>query len=266
MSSFRPVLMALAVVSLTSLARGTEPPLSDVPAELVSRMAPLREQLASNDYPRREAGQRELDKIPPTQVDALRSLADAEADAEVKARLEARVSAMELYNLLHPPGISLNLKDATLSDVAAAINRQMNGAVAVQGSMTGPVFTLQTDNVPFWQVVDQIHRQNPVSVSSGSASSGNTPSVRLTPLPNGATAASYKFVDTFAHTVQVSGSPATGNWSLRLVFYADPRVKVSQYSARLVVDKITDQDGRSLLPFLSSNVPTMSNSSRYVCS
>ncbi len=52
--------------------------------------------LGSGDFAAREAAQKELDKIPVSQMHALWDLADAQRDPEVKARIEKRVGAMAL--------------------------------------------------------------------------------------------------------------------------------------------------------------------------
>jgi len=90
---------AIFVAALALGVRGADPG-----GDVAARFPRIREQLASDDFAVREAGQKELEKIPQAQVEALRGLWDAESDPEVKARLEERVTAMDLYALIHPGG------------------------------------------------------------------------------------------------------------------------------------------------------------------
>ncbi len=51
--------------------------------------------LSSDNFAEREAAQRELDKVPEEEIDAVRLLAQSQKDEEVKARLQTRVAQMQ---------------------------------------------------------------------------------------------------------------------------------------------------------------------------
>ncbi len=231
---------------------------------LAATFPQIRRQLADADFSTRLAGQKELDKIPPTQVEALRALAAAETDPEVKARLDTRVDAMEQYNLIHPAPLTVNLQNATLATAVAEMNKQLGGATLnslVGGGAGGNTYTLKADNRPFWDIISELHRQNPISITSTATSIGGSISysLRLTP---GGNVREYKIVETFAFMPPMfSGQPGAGSWSLRLTGYSDPRVRIMQYSP-LRIEKITDQDGRSLLPLVLTSATGMSSMAR----
>ena len=254
--------VAVLCVSLAAAAWGAD---AGAATDLATRLAPIRQQLGSPDYATREAGQKELDKIPPALVELLRPLAAAEADPEAKARLEARIAAMEIHNLLNPPPISLDVTNASLDEVAAAINKQLGSAASVLSAGGAGKFTLHADQQPFWQVIEQLNRQNPLTISTPSSSSFAY-AVRLTPLAAGAAPRTYGITETFAYSAAISGQPADGTWSVTITFYSDPRIRIARYSSMLHLDKLTDQNGHNLLPLLASSSTSMSNPTRPVIS
>ena len=228
--------------------------------DLVDSFPRIRQQLASSEYQERETGQKELDKLPPTLLEPLRALAAKEADPEVKARIEERLDAMELYGLTHPAPLSVRWANATLAEVAADLNAQLGDALILPVAGPGK-YTLAADNQSFWDIINQLNRQSPLNVASSlTVSSGMTRYVlRLQQLA--AAPPTYNLIDTFAVTPQISGQPATGNWMMLVRGFSDPRVRVMQYS-QLRLEKITDQDGNSLLPLVLTNSTAMINSIR----
>jgi hypothetical protein len=83
---------------------------------------------------------------------------------------------------MHPPGVSLDLKEATPSEVIAALNQALGTTVVagqgrgiapgrgtVRGSGGGVTdagvrFTLKCDNKPLWEVLKQLDKQCAIGV------------------------------------------------------------------------------------------------------
>ena len=263
MGMLRWVAVAAISAYLAGAAGGADAGAGGTPAELTRQLATIRQQLSSGDFAVREAGQKELEKVPATAVESVRLLVAAEKDPEVKARLETRVAAMELYTLLHPPAISLDVTDASLQEVADAINKQMGGETAIQAqaprgprgaaTRTGDAkFTLHVDPQPFWRIVEQLNRQSPLNIGGASVSSSGNASFRLTQLPATTAPRPYGFSDTFAYLVGAVQHPGAERWQVNVTFHSDPRVRIASYSSKLQLDKLTDQDGHDLLPLLDT--------------
>lgn len=249
---------ALAGIVLAMAVSGGLPVLADGDsAGVEARLRQIREQLASEDFPGREAGQKELDKIPPAQIEVLRAAAKSEVDTEVKQRLAQRIEAMELHNLLNPPPISIKVTNATLAEVAAELGRALGNGVSVQSASRVGSITLDLHDASFGEVIEQISRQQPINVTSSQTITAGGYSVvtRLNPasaiLPVKVTSAG-----SFALITQTAGQPATGNWALRTMVVCDPRIKVMQYTSMPLVQKLTDQDGNNLAPAILTTPST----------
>ena len=176
--------------------------------DLAASFPLIRQQLASSEYQERVADQQELDRIPQTQLEPLRALAAKEADAEVKARLDDRLAVMELYALIHPAPLSVRFTNASLAEVAAELNRQL-GDTVVQSVAGAGRFTLAADHQPFWEIINQINAQSPISITSiHMASAAGTRNILHLQQLTTATS-TYTLIDTFAVTPQISGQPAS---------------------------------------------------------
>jgi hypothetical protein len=228
-------------------ARGADPaPHPATQPDLASQLPQIRQQLASEDFQQREAAQKQLDKIPPSQIDILRAASKIETDPEVKQRLDQRIDAMELYVLLNPPPLTLKLTNATLADVADELNKALGTAYIQAPSRAGSI-TLDLHDAPFGEVMAQIHRQQPVTISQLQTitAAGITTAIRLTPAP-AVQPSAVSGAGSFAFIVQTSGQPATGTWVMRTMVVCDPRIRITQYSSVPAIEKLTDQNGANI--------------------
>ena len=240
---------AIAAAALMTLCAGVlhaeERPVS------MEQLPAIRKDLASADFAVRDAAQKMLDRISAKQVEALRAAAKGEADPEVKARLDERIEGMELYNLLHPPGLSLKVQVADLNSVAAALNTQLGDAAAIQGRVGGP-YTLDVRDKPFGELLELLNAQQPFTVGTTTTIGPGGLTVQVVMQPQGGGVAQQKLtgMESFACLSQVVGNPAAGTWGLRMTVIADPRIRITQYVSVVEVDKMTDQNGRSLMPLV----------------
>ena len=260
-SGFSAVLLfAISAPALWAQQQNNPPPLSN-------QLAAIIKNLASDDFPVRERAQAELAKIPPTQIDVLRETAKMQKDEEVKARLNARVAEIELHALLNPRPLTVNLVDATLADVAAALNKQV-GSESVQSSgAQNARFTLKAADLPFWEIVGKIDSEIPMNISSSTSISSNGSTmntIRLSPLVGDASLRRLGRSESFGTLFAASGNRMTGNWSVRFTIYCDPRLRVAQYSSIMRLDKLIDSEGRNLMPLVISTGNSLATPSRPV--
>ena len=166
---------------------------------------------------------------------------------------------MQEYLLLHPAPISVDFKHAPIDEVARVLSQQLGGIPITTLSGESGDFTLKADHQSFWDIMTALNRQEPFNMSGMSTTVGGkaTPTLRLM-LGGGAATQAWHLEGAVAMaTPQISGQPANVNWALRVTMIADPRVKIAQYS-QIRVDKITDQDGRSLLHLVMPSSAAMS--------
>jgi hypothetical protein len=213
-------------------------------------LAEILRDLGSAEFAVRERAQGELAKVPKEQLQALKEAEKGATDEEVKARLEARISEIELEALLHPPKLSVDLKAATLEEVAAALNKQLGAPyIYVAPDIVAPPLTLKAREQPLWDILRQLNEQLLMSFDNTTVRlpTGAAEVITLEP-PLPWTLRQKVLVTDGVGIVpqQFSGNPATGNWTLRCRIFADPRVQLTGYQWELQVEKAIDQEGRAI--------------------
>jgi hypothetical protein len=156
----------------------TRPAASSAPAKAPAATRPLFDwndsaavgrlvqDLCDGDYAVRERGQKVLDAIPRDQYQKVQDLAERVTDVEAHSRLAARASAMILDVALNPPAISLDVKEATLAEVAAAFSKALGVPVtAATSSATyrDERYTISVKDRSFWDII----KDGPFWVSTG---------------------------------------------------------------------------------------------------
>jgi hypothetical protein len=167
----------------------------------------------------------------------------------VKARLEARISEIVVAGLLHPPTLSVDLKGATLAEVAAALNKQLGAPyIYVTPGSVAPPLTLVAREQPLWDILRQLNEQLLMSFNqlTSRPSTGAAEVIKLDPPLPWTLRQKILTTDGVGMVPQFSGDPAAGNWTLRCRMFADPRVRLTGYQRALQVDKVIDQDGRAI--------------------
>jgi hypothetical protein len=214
-------------------------------------------QLGSADFGQRQAGQKILDGLTSADLEGLRALARDETDPEVKARLDSRIKALAGYELAHPRGLSLHVKNTTLQTVATELQRQVGPKLTISASgepLAG--YTLDGDDIPFWKVISELNRQSPVYTRVGP----DLVELSSFPLsPPQARPPQYFVVDTFRITFEFRDNALVGpQHYIRFICTADPRVGIMQYSLQPHITKITDDKGVSLLGSIQGDTGALS--------
>ena len=134
-------------------APATRPALNWDDAAAVQRLV---QDLGADDFAVRERGQKLLDAIGPDQYQKVQALADKVTDVEAKARLTARADALAIAWALRTPSLSLDVKEATLDQVAAAFSKGLGvpftanpPAVAYRDER----YTITMKDESFWEIM-----------------------------------------------------------------------------------------------------------------
>jgi hypothetical protein len=216
-------------------------------------LAEIVKDLGSAEFAVRERAQGELAKVPREQLDALQEAQRQTTDAEVKVRLEARIGEIVVDGLLHPPKLSVDVKDTPLAEFAAILNKQMGAQyVEVDKSVPGvpPRVTLKAQDQPFWEILQQVMEQAPASLKLASTrtQSETINTIQLVPVTPARQKSHVPVVDGMMMTLGILGNPASGQWQVVCGVTADPRVRLTGYLEMLQVDKAIVQDGREIKP------------------
>lgn len=202
--------------------------------------------LGSEDFAVREAAQKELDKEGVNGA-TLKALAEAATDAEVKARLLERIEALEEQTMLHPPGITIAVKDARLAEVSLALSSAAGVDLApAQGEMAGERFSVEMTDRPFWEVFSALSGQHPL----GASGNGEQLALRR----SAPTMVGAQVVGSFLVYADYGPPAPKGRLALRLLAAADPRMKVKQY--QLTELSVVDDAGNELAADAPHQQPT----------
>jgi hypothetical protein len=141
-------------------AKSDEPTAPKPTPEQQKRIDQLIKQLASDDFTEREQAHKELAKIGPAAIPALREAAKS-PEAEVKRRAADLVSHLEelLKSAKHlaPKKVHLKFKDVSVVDAVADLSKQSGYPIQLRGDKTKLVerkITLDTGEISFWEAFD----------------------------------------------------------------------------------------------------------------
>jgi hypothetical protein len=218
-------------------------------------LAEIVKDLGSTEFAVRERAQGELAKVPREQFNALREAKKGTQDAEVKARLRVRIGELAREPLLQAPRLSVDVKDATLVEVAEALNEEM-GLSFIQfapGAATLRV-TLKSQDQFLWDILRQVHEQKPMSVSNGKLVTPPARPINLIKLELPTEGLPPRPVRPICVVDGVCTTPyilpaeySDGNLAVGCMIYTDPRVQLMRYARTLRVEKAIDQDGRAMV-------------------
>jgi hypothetical protein len=199
------------------------------------------ERLGSEDFGEREAGQRELAGAGVRERPVIRALAEGAGDPEVRARLMKRWMELGEEEALDPPAISLDVRDATMTELAGALSKATGLAIGVEGE-NGRRYGVRAVERPFWEVFEELSAQGGVSL----ASSRGLVLVPKTPGVEGGVRMGPYLVFADHSAAQDGTRPLKGAWRLGVSVGVDPRVPVVQYVAPEVTS-VVDEKGRELV-------------------
>ncbi len=152
----RPLIALILAASTVSWAQTPATPVAPATPENSSAIQALIKDLASEQYEQREAAQRALEKLPLNRVDILRQGEAATGDAEVKARLRTIIHSMEVELATTVPLISVNLKDAQMPEVAAALEKATGIIHRGIQPQWRSLYPASRRYVPLWDVIRQL--------------------------------------------------------------------------------------------------------------
>jgi hypothetical protein len=271
MKIYTPALFAAAMLALASGmgaapylppavsggARSTGQGGGTANAAAVPDWARLMAALASPDFAVRQRAQGELDALSPDYLEKLRALAEETRDIETQARLLRRARDMRVYLALHPKPLSLTLQNATLQEVAAAINREVGSTVvsAPGAPVEGKRFKVPPKPRSFVELYQYLNAQHPLTLSSQ-----NGTVVFHHAAQSGGWVPANGFL-VYGSVGQVFGQLANGKWGqvnasqLKVMVICDPRMQVVRSARMLDLVEALDDRKTSLDNPAQNRVP-----------
>jgi hypothetical protein len=234
-----------------------------VPAEDLARWQPIVAKLASEDFAQRQQAQKELDKARMKDRPTLKALAEAATDAEVKARLLKRYEDIEEEAATNPPPISIDVKDAPLSTVVDALNKEMGVHFSSYNNGNG-LYTLKAVDEPFWDVFMKLSQQSELMIQpyQGLQIMQSRPGIRV-----GQRSGPFLFIPqnvSYQQSVdlqrdagqQVQPPTLSFTWAVAI----DPRMKVASYSPDSLVSVVDDTGTEMLKQRINGGINRMMTS------
>ncbi len=237
-----------AVALVATVRAGQEPPLAEVVRNL-----------SNADFAVREAAQKRLREMPPELHDTLRDLAEREKDEEVRQQLLTRVDEIEVMWATDPPPISLHIHNVNDYGMAEALAKSLGEPLSLQQEQQGALYTLDTENKPFWEVYRALMLQHPVMLQTSYWSNdllariarrGDAVQIErhggITVIAAAAPHEEEEFEFSGSHKPQPPVPEGSRKVSLLLAYVTDPRIDVLKYWTPLI-SSVTDEKGNVLL-------------------
>jgi hypothetical protein len=267
----RTTAVVLLVAALAAAA--DEPAGPDAQKVLDAQIA----RLASDSWKQRKEATEALVALGEIALPRLRQLAEQTDDGEVRARAAAAVARIEEAGRIGMTRLTLRLDDVPARDAVAEIARQARAPIPTDPPdlLTGkssPAVSLRADRRPYWDLMQDLCRQTGLEVTLvtrqnreiGLGLARGTAEWMDKPIALGG-----PLLIRADHLERTSGLhlkpplAASGDFSISLTVFAEPKLKVLDYSDVLKLEEAVDDQGNSLIPpdanDLAANVDTFGN-------
>jgi hypothetical protein len=227
----------------------------------------LLNRLKSSNAAEREAAHKQLDSIVGLlqSPEMLARLEESTADVDLKDFFAARISQMkakeEERRITHLPLISLDVTDANMTQLAAALNDALGTPNKFTGINSGKrVFTLKAENQTFWEIFVALSQQQPLSIQSMGGST-----MRLTPSGNpirryavNGPVMAYVNNVSYQRNHRLQNPDAGDSWgtfpnnqaflAINVMCLMDPRVHISGYTYPTLLSAVDDAGNTYMVP------------------
>ncbi|MDB5323730.1 MAG: hypothetical protein JWN40_5361 [Phycisphaerales bacterium] len=226
-------------------------------------------QLTSDDWKERQQAMEKLVALGDDAVPRLSKLADAADDGEVRTRAAAAIRQIEENRIAGTSLITMKVDDVPPAQALAEITRQARASLMTEPANLlsqknlRPV-SLNVDHRPFWEVMQTLCAQAELEVT-GVSRHGREVGLGLT---RGGTDWMDKPIvlagplliraDRLIRISTAHLKPprdVTEEFTISLTAFAEPKLRVLDYSATLRLEEVVDEKGNSLIPPTDNNVP-----------
>jgi len=258
---WRTILFALAASVLISSAAPGAPQTADMEIWIA--------QLTSDDWKQRQYAMEKLVALGDDAVPRLTKLADSADDGEVRTRAAAAIRQIEDNRIAGTSLITLKLDHVPVAQALAEIARQARAPLMTEPANLllqknlKPV-SLNLDHRPFWDVMQTLCAQAELEVT-GVSRHGREVGLGLTrggtdwmekPIVLGGPLLirADRLIRVSTAHLKPPGE-VTEEFTISLTAFAEPKLRVLDYSTTLRLEEVVDEKGNSLIPPADNNVP-----------
>jgi hypothetical protein len=252
---------ALAVILLISAAAQGAPQTTDIDAWIT--------QLTSDDWKQRQQAMEKLVALGDDAVPRLTKLADSADDGEVGTRAAAASRQIDDYRIAGTSLMTMKVDDGPVAQALAEISRQARAPIMTEPpnllsqKKLKPV-SLNVDHRPFWEVMQSLCAQAELEVT-GVSRHGREVGLGLTrggtdwmdkPIVLGGPLLirADRLIRVSTAHLKPPGE-VTEEFTISLSVFAEPKLRVLDYSATLRLEEVVDEKGNSLIPPADNNLP-----------
>lgn len=224
-------------------------------------------QLSSDDWKVRQSAMEKLVGLGEDALPRLNLLADTTNDGEVRTRAAAAIGQIEENRLVGASLITLNLKDVSPMQAFAELARQAHAPLYTDppnllSQKNTRLVSQNVDHEPYWSVLQKLSAQCELEVT------GITRRSREIGL--GLTRGNADWMDkpialsgplliradrlTRISTARLKGAKdVSQEFNISLTAFAEPKLKVMDYSGAIKLEEVVDDRGNSLIPTVDNN-------------
>lgn len=198
----------------------------------------------------------------------LQQLAATAEDAEVRSRASAVIEQIMENRVIGTSMVTLKMEQAPASQVLAELGRQAHGVLLTDptnllSQKNMKLVSLKVDHRPFWEVMESFCAQTGLEVTGITRHSREIGLGLIRGNPDWAdkpTVYSGPLMIRANRLVRVSTAhlkkpvDVTEEFNISLVAFAEPKLKVLDYSSALKLLEVVDERGHSLIPPADRNV------------
>jgi hypothetical protein len=219
-------------------------------------------QLNSDSWKQRQSAADHLVALGEDAVPRLQQLVKATDDDETRTRAAAAIAQIDENRLTGASLVTLKLESVPAADALAELARQARGAIPTEPAnllsrKEMKRVSLDADHRPFWEVMQSLSAQTELAVApinrhnheiglgltSGSTEWMDRPIALSGPLLIRADNLVRKSRARLKPPIEVSQE-----FGISFTVFAEPKLKVMDYSTVLRLDEVTDDKGNSLIP------------------
>jgi hypothetical protein len=252
---------ALAIALLISAAALGAPRNPEIEASIA--------QLTSDDWKQRQQAMERLVAMGDDAVPRLTRLADSADDGEVRTRAAAAIRQIEENRIAGTSLITLKVDNVPVAQALAEIARQARAPIMTEPANLlsqknlKPV-SLNVDHRPFWDVMQNLCAQAELEVTGvsrhgrevglGLARGGTDWMDKPIVLSGPLLIRADRLIRVATSHLRPPGE-VTEEFTISLTAFAEPKLRVLDYSATLRLEEVVDEKGNSLIPPEDNNVP-----------
>jgi hypothetical protein len=214
-------------------------------------------ELTSDDWKTRQKAMEKLVGLGEDALPVLQKLQNSSPDHEIRTRAAAAIAQILENRLVGPSPITLDLNNVPAEQVFAELGRQAHAALRAPKSL-GPL-SLKVDHRPFWEVVEGLCLQHNLEMNGTEfAQNGNDWLQKPTVLAGPLLIRADRLTRQATAHLRPPGE-VDEEFNISLTVYAEPKLRVLDFSSSVKLDDVMDDLGHSLIPEDEANVDAYGN-------